>query len=69
MKVELRQCDLHAPQEEGHDAVAAAVGAGQEVVPWDVPHDVLVQVLIQPYHVASDEGLVAPPDEFDILFD
>jgi hypothetical protein len=34
-----------------------------------MPHDVFVEVLVQPHHVAGDEGLVAPPDDLHILFD
>src|SRR5260221_1797217 len=65
--VELGERDLHGPGEEAQDTLAAAVVARQQVVTRVVPHDGLVQMLVQPHHVPGDERLVSPSNEFCVF--
>src|SRR5947209_20279162 len=61
--LKLRQRDLYALGEEAQNALASTVVARRHVMTGDMPNDVLVQVLVQPFHVTSDERRVSPSNQ------
>ena len=59
--------DLNALREGREDLLSPVVLARERAPPGRVPHDVLVEVFVQPLHVARDERVVPRTDELDVF--